>query len=218
MLGRTGPWLVWRAAEPKRELTCWTAWRRSGPHQKGCRLPVSPGQPGQHGQAGWDQGVPHLPSQGPLALGENEKIQWITATSGRRGDLLPSTMASAVQLSHHQCCHQVGRKPWKSWSFLGLAQLMEDMHGSDYRGKERGETLGKLFFSFWSVRGGLSEPSSPPKLQKSFGSEHVGHGCLKRPSGVSGQGRQHRSPWCPPTFKDTCWGCAAFKPAANTTG
>lgn len=131
-------------AEPRRELTCWKVWQHSGPRQKGCRLPISPGRPGHPGQAGWEQGVPRLPSREPLALGKNGKIVTHGSVS-QEGNLRPSMMVSAFQLFHHQCCHQVGRKPWIC--ILSRTQSMGDMQDNDYRGKRKEEkTLGSFSF------------------------------------------------------------------------
>lgn len=67
------------------------------------------------------------------------------AVSGRRGNSWPSVMAVASELFHHQCCHQVGGKPWIC--VLSGTQLTGDMHWKDYRRKERGgENTGSSSF------------------------------------------------------------------------
>ena len=94
------------------------------------------------------------------------------AVSGRRGSS-PSIMVAAFELFHHQCCHQVGRKPWIC--VLSGTPLRGDMHGKEDRGKEReGEnTRSPSFLSELSEALRLGVTSGPLKLQKSFASEHL---------------------------------------------
>lgn len=145
-------------------------------------------------------GASGTPPSFPGTISFGEKWKNTVGVSGRRGHSRPSMMASASKLFHHQCCHPVGRKPWL---FILSGTQFLDMHGNDYRAKEKREkTLGKLFFPFLSLRGPfLSESPYASKVREElcFGTLSIKVVSAKAPQLPQGMGAgKHRNPQGPP--------------------